>query len=388
MTKQYDIPKEYSNYYVLSKMLKPAQKSSAATTSFAPFSARLPLDMISRLISIRQIGYLTSAGGAAIAFSVYESALAAVATLKQAKVKLDTAQNKDMAGKFGIFVLTGIPGANKTDLATSFVKSAVGTGANNWAIINTAPQQTNHPEEYNLSPVKAQLLEQIKGHPTARNILLVLRGYHAALPYLRLLLEDKELASSCILRAVVTKVNAMNFFRNRHHDVYPCLAENCSKGVSSAIVVERGVATENRVEKILGILAALNAQDRIVTLRAPRLTQTAFEDLSSLLVQTVPYSTGETMNLGDIYRRYGYTFGTMQASHYFAPRVVARTVLNCGIPVQEMMLKVNLAKVLGEPVKDWKVALGIKEEETPKTMEKKKLYVDNSEERKLTGRIP
>ena len=175
----------------------------------------------------------------------------------------------------------------------------------------------------------------------------------------------------------------MNAYRNKYSDLYPCLAENCAKGVSNAVVLERGTASENKVDKLIKQLETVNDKDSIITMRAPRLTQTAYDDLAGILTD-IPISSPDSLNMVELYQKYGYTFAPIFGSKYFCTRLPRRFELHCGIPMQEKLLRQNLHKIIGEPVKTWSVSLGINADPN-KAKSNQKIYVDSEEEKMLAG---
>jgi hypothetical protein len=239
---------------------------------------------------------------------------------------------------------------------------------NNWSMLNA-----EYPELYNTEGLKAAILEFVEKNPQVKNLVVVLRGYHLVHPYANMI--NKELADKVVNRGVITKVNAMNFFKNKYKELLPCLAENCARGVCNAIVVERGAASENKVEKILAILNSIQDTKNIVTMRMPRLVQTVFESLQTILLK-------HPMHL---YNQYGYTFERLFKSKYYSPRIMKKVKVNCAVPVQPNLFSNALEKVMGEFVKRWEVA--IKPREKIKPAEEKKMYVDSSEEQMILGRV-
>eukprot|EP00826_Nyctotherus_ovalis_P048172 TRINITY_DN5643_c0_g4_i1.p1 TRINITY_DN5643_c0_g4~~TRINITY_DN5643_c0_g4_i1.p1 ORF type:complete len:515 (-),score=80.86 TRINITY_DN5643_c0_g4_i1:137-1681(-) len=330
--------------------------------TFTEFAATVPVNVVANYAALKQTALL--ANSLPVSYTDYESMVRLSTVLK-----LDTAQNKEMEGKVGIFFISGVPGAGKTDLATSFAKLAA---TKNWTILNAPVPQ--YPQLHDTEGLKPLILDCIGKNGGVRNLVVVLRGYHLARSYIEMVKADEEIAKVAVNRGLVTKVHAMNVFRNKYKELLPCLAENCARGLCSVVVVERGAASENRVEKALAILSSM--QDNIVTMKMPRLVQPAFESLQSALLK--PPVT--------LYGTCGYTFGRLFKSKYYVPKVMHKAVLKCSIPVQAGLFRNVLEKVLGEFVKSWEVALKAKEKVEQAKSQDKKMYVDTSEEQMILGK--
>jgi len=322
--------------------------------TFIEFSKLCPLNAISNYIALRQ---LTSSS---FPYADYDLMLN-----QRSEFKLDTALNtKD---KVGVFFISGVPGSGKSDLASSFTKLAAG---NNWGILNA-----EYDKLYDTEGLKVTIIDYIEKNPHVKNLVIVLRGYHLVCPYVNLV--NKELADKLVNRGVITKINAMNFFKNKYKELLPCLAENCAKGVCNAIVVERGTASENKVEKVLAILSSIQDSKNILTMKMSRLVQTAFESLQAILLK----------NPMHLYNQYGYTFEKLFKSKYYVPKIMKRVKVNCAIPIQPSLFSGTLEKVLGEFVKSWEVAVKPREKVKPSGSEEKRMYVDSSEEQMILGKV-
>lgn len=364
MAKYYELPKEYSDCLLLKKLMAEERGSKKSKyETFTELAATVPVNVMASYAALKQTALLTNSPP--VSYADYEAMVR-----QPGGLKLDTAQNKEMEGKVGIFFISGVPGAGKTDLATSFAKLAA---TNNWTILNAPVPQ--HPQLHDTEGLKPLILDCIGKNGGVRNLVVVLRGYHLARPYVEMVKADEEIAKVAVSRGLVTKVHAMNVFRNKYKELLPCLAENCARGLCSAVVVERGAASENRVEKALAILSSM--QDNIITMKMSRLVQPAFESLQSALLKP-PLS---------LYSVCGYTFGRQFKSKYYTPKVMRKTVLKCGIPVQTGLFRSALEKVLGEFVKSWEVALKAKEKVEQAANQDKKMYVDTSEEQMILGSI-
>jgi hypothetical protein len=162
------------------------------------------LERITAYLSIRQIGFIASSQ--ALTYATYGKALEAKQALDKQHLQLDTSKNQGFKGKVGLFIISGIPGSGKSELASSFLKSA-GSPVQ-WAVLNTPLPPHPHPKDHNLEAFKKQLLEFIAANPFTSNIIIVLRGYHLVSGYLRVLTTDKELTVTVVVRGVMTKVRS------------------------------------------------------------------------------------------------------------------------------------------------------------------------------------
>ena len=330
--------------------------------TFIELSAQSRLNLISNYFSLKQIGLLTNSGS--LSYEEFTSMLS-----QQEELALDTSKNKGTEDKVGIFLITGSPGAGKSDLGYPFAKLPL---SSNWTAID-APYP-EYPNLYDTVGLKTVILKKLEENPKVKNLVIILRGYHLIYPYVEFIDKDPEITAIAINRGVIAKVNANNIYRNKYKELLPCLTENCSKGICDAIVLERSNASENRVEKVLSILESLNDRDNIVTMKLPRLFQTSFDSLKGILARG---SKG-------IYRKYSYTFHNYFSSKYYTQKIMKKTTLNCAIPVQVKLFRDSLDKVIGEFIKDWNIALKQKENIKP---ELAKSYIDAGDERMIIGKI-
>jgi len=368
VSKTYEFSAEYKNYPLFNKLLK-EQKSQSPKLfeTFIPFSNNTPLDKISKHVALRQIGFLTNAGSLSYTEFCKNDAVKPEIMGKT----LDISKDPEMKGKIGIFIISGIPGCGKTDLAASIHRFS-NTPKNPWNIINIKAGINCE----NIEKLKSEIIEISKSHPEVRNLIIVLRGYHILKPYVEFIKQDKDLVNLSVLRGCITKISATNFYQNKYNELYPCIAENCLKGICNLIILERSLASENKVDKITRILSQLNDLSNIITMRGSKLTQTAYDDLVQILLSKPALSA--------LYSKYAYTYSKYYKTKYYLQQIMQPMEFSCAIPIQEKLLRNALTKILGEPITNWENSINSFEykKSEPNTGDKK-LYIDSEEEKMI-----
>ena len=123
---------------------------------------------------------------------------------------------------------------------------------------------------------------------------------------------------------VITKVSARNFYMNKNRNFYQFLIKNCLRGVSNAIVFERGIVmpeTEIRImQNVLdlanGSKGVLGTQGRVF----------ALDELAKILM-----SQSEKLNL--LYTKYFYGFEKEGKSAYYFEKAVAGHYFNYRVAI-------------------------------------------------------
>jgi hypothetical protein len=143
------------------------------------------------------------------------------------------------------------------------------------------------------------------------------------------------------IKFVITKVSARNFYMNRNRNQYQFLVENCLKGVSHAVVFERGsVMPQTEIAIMQSVLADANFAEGVLAT-----TGKSFDlgQLSQVLMRQ-----NDKLNL--LYTKYFYGFEKEGRSNYFFEKAVHGHYFNYRYPIKESMIRDTIMKVLNEPL--------------------------------------
>jgi len=138
------------------------------------------------------------------------------------------------------------------------------------------------------------------------------------------------------IKFVVTKVSAKNFYTSKNLNHYQYLVENCMKGVSNAIVMERPALPRNEIDIMYRTLKNANFPRNVIL--SPGRTFN-IEDLAKVICyQNEKYSI--------LYNKYFYGFEKEGKSAYYLDNAVQGAYFNFRYPLNEKLLDSYLSKAL------------------------------------------
>jgi hypothetical protein len=149
------------------------------------------------------------------------------------------------------------------------------------------------------------------------------------------------------IKFVVTKVSARNFYMNKNRNFYQFLIENCLKGVSNAVVFERGtVMPEAEIRTMQNVLELANGAQGVLGTSGRTF---ALDQLAAILM-------GQSEKLNLLYTKYFYGFEKEGKSAYYFEKAVTGHYFNYRAPIQEAQLGNTIMKLLNEPVTEAETA--------------------------------
>ena len=90
-------------------------------------------------------------------------------------------------------------------------------------------------------------------------IAAVMPSYHHLKKAIMELRKSEDFNKRFEIKFVITKVRAINFYRNNNKNLYQFLIENCMKGIASAVIFEKSVLiNEDEVDVMYHTLKNVN----------------------------------------------------------------------------------------------------------------------------------
>lgn len=144
----------------------------------------------------------------------------------------------DSKGKISLILVSGLPGSDKERLAETLSRLLVNEQ------VRTLPFQVSNIKDqinYSTQVFVPKLIQFTKGQEkTPQCIVAALPGYNHLKKIIFELRSSTDFNDLFDLKYVITKVHARNFYMNKNRNTYQFLIENCMKGVSNAVVIEKG----------------------------------------------------------------------------------------------------------------------------------------------------
>lgn len=95
-------------------------------------------------------------------------------------------------------------------------------------------------------------------------IVAVLPSYNHLKKVIFELKKSQEFSDVLDIKYILTKVNARNFYMNKNRNTYQFLIENCMKGVTQAVIFEKGSVNMTEVQIMQNCLTNANFEQNIL----------------------------------------------------------------------------------------------------------------------------
>lgn len=144
------------------------------------------------------------------------------------------------------------------------------------------------------------------------------------------------------LKHVITKVSAKNFYMHKNRNIYQFLLENCLRGISHAIIFEKGNLSIGETNLMKSIIAEANDESNILPVSGRTFK---FDDLKKIL-----NSTNDKFNM--MYNKFYYGFEKEGKASVYSEKSVQGYYFKFQIPLREDLLVKNLFQIFCKGIKD------------------------------------
>lgn len=174
----------------------------------------------------------------------------------------------------------------------------------------------------------------------AKVIVACLPSYNHLKKAIFELKKSEALAQLFDIKFVLTKVSAKNFYMNKNRNPYQYLVENCMKGVSNAIIMEKQNLPQSEIDIMYSTLKNANfARNVILT---PGRTFN-IDDLAKVICY-------QNEKFSILYNKYFYGFEKEGRSAYYLDNAVQGAYFNFRYPLSEEVVSSHLTRALQLPL--------------------------------------
>jgi len=163
--------------------------------------------------------------------------------------------------------------------------------------------------------------------------------------------KSEEFSKYFDIKHVITKVNARNFYMNKNRNCFQYLIENCMKGVSNAVILERNNMSQGEIDLMYKTLQNANFPRNVIL--TPGKTFSLGDLAKVLCYQNDKFSI--------LYNKYFYGFEKEGKSSYFLANSVEGAYLNFRYPFNEELVGTVLPKVLNLPLTESRLDSHVRE---------------------------
>ena len=245
---------------------------------------------------------------------------------------------RSQSGLISVILVAGIPGSGKGRFAASLARML--------------KQEKLHAEAFKMPTVSGSvrystnafvdaLIKAADEEQQTDVMVATIPAYHHLKKVIFELRKHELYVNKFEIKFVLTKVNANNFFCGTHRNIYQFLIENCMKGVSQAILVERGAADQNDFEFVMKHLH--NASHEMSVL-----VQTARIDLDALAKILLKQS--DKLNM--FYTKHFYGFEKEGKCDYYQEKAVQGTYFGFKYPLKKKLVEKHFVTLIDRAIAD------------------------------------
>jgi hypothetical protein len=144
---------------------------------------------------------------------------------------------KPAEGKTSLILISGIPGSGKGRAADYLARQLK---QENLTAASFKMPTVQDSTVYNSEAFIAELLAFSKDNSENEVIVATLPSYNHLKKTIFDLTKNEKFSGVFDIKYVLTKVNARNFYMNKNRNCFQYMIENTMKGISNAVILERG----------------------------------------------------------------------------------------------------------------------------------------------------
>lgn len=200
----------------------------------------------------------------------------------------------------------------------------------------------------------------------AKVIVATLPSYNHLKKAIFELKKSEEFGKWFDIKFVVTKVGARNFYMNKNRNCFQYLIENCMKGVSNAVILERQNMPQAEIAIMYRTLTNANFERNVILTTGKVF---ALDELAKVICY-------QNERFSVLYNKYFYGFEKEGKSAYYLDNAVSGTYFNYRYPFSEELIGKCLVKAINLPLSDGLLNRDVRLK-TPKQIEKEEQDKEN-----------